>query len=154
MAGMSPEDVRRKADNAELRGITEKQPPGRPSEYSPFIGNLLIDLMATGLSLTAAAAEIGFHRWTIYRWAEEHPEFSDALKLARGKRVLFLERGLLAAPDGPTVTSRIFALKNADPEEWRDKVNVEAKVENYLLEVPAEAKTADEWAQGTTETAK
>lgn len=82
----------------------------------------MISLMAEGLSLTAAAAELGFHRDTIYEWAKVHPEFSDAVKLAKGKRILKLERDMLGAKDGPIVTARIFALKNADPEEWREKV--------------------------------
>lgn len=100
-------------------------PVGRPTEYNDTLGNELIALMATGLSITAAAADLGFHRDTIYDWAKKHSEFSDALKLARGKRVLKLERDLMTAQDGPTVTSRIFALKNADPEEWRDKIQNE-----------------------------
>ncbi len=100
-------------------------PAGRPSEYTPALGNELIELMATGLSLTAAAASLGFHRDTMYDWSQKHPEFSDALKLAKGKRVLKLETDLLDAPDGPTVTSRIFALENADPTEWRDRVQQE-----------------------------
>lgn len=98
---------------------------GRPSEYNPTLGNEVIELMATGLSLTAAAAAIGFHRDTMYDWAEKYPEFSDAVKLGKGKRVHKLETDLLAAKDGPTVTSRIFALKNADPTEWREKVAAE-----------------------------
>lgn len=96
-------------------------PAGRPSTYTETIGTELVNIMAAGLSVTAAAAELGFHRDTIYEWAKQHPEFSDALKLARGKRVLCLEREMLAATEGPRVTARIFALKNADPDEWRDK---------------------------------
>jgi hypothetical protein len=111
--------------SATHRSRTEKPSmSGRPSEYSESYGNELIELMAEGLSITAAAAELGFHRDTIYDWAEKYPIFSDALKRARGKRVLKLERDLLGAADGPTVTSRIFALKNADPGEWRDKHEV------------------------------
>lgn len=97
-------------------------PAGRPSDYKPEYGREIINLMATGLSITAAAADLGFHRDTIYEWSKQHEEFSDALKLARAKRVLSLERELLAASEGPRVTARIFALKNADPEEWREKV--------------------------------
>ncbi len=33
--------------------------------------------------------------------------------------------GLLSADMGPRVTARIFALKNAAPEEWKDKVQNE-----------------------------
>lgn len=102
--------------------MTDKSASGRPSTYKPEFGNEMISLMAEGLSLTAAAAELGFHRDTIYEWAKVHPEFSDAVKLAKGKRILKLERDMLGAKDGPIVTARIFALKNADPEEWREKV--------------------------------
>ena len=94
---------------------------GRPTEFKPSYGEEIVELMASGLSLTAAAAELGFHRQRVYEWEERHPEFADAVKLARGKRTLKLERDLLTASDGPTVTSRIFALKNAAPDEWRDK---------------------------------
>lgn len=77
--------------------------------------------MMTGLSLAAAAAEIGFHRQRVYEWVDKHPEFADTIKLAMNKRQLFLERRLLSADQGPIVTSTIFALKNAAAADWRDK---------------------------------
>lgn len=98
---------------------------GRPSKYSEAYCEQIVSLMATGLSLTAAAAELDIHRDTVYAWESSIPEFSDAIKLARGKRTLKLEKDLLSASDGPTVTSRIFALKNACAEEWREKVTNE-----------------------------
>jgi hypothetical protein len=98
--------------------------PGRPTGYSVDRGAELIGLMATGLSISAAAAAMGFHRDTIYEWADRHPEFSDALKRGRGVRVLRLEREMLAGESGPYVTARIFALKNACPEEWREKTEI------------------------------
>lgn len=104
--------------------MSRKTERGAPSKYSPAYCNEIIELMGQGLSLTAAAAGIGVHRDTVYEWEKQFPEFSDAVKLARGKRTLKLERDLLSAPDGPTVTSRIFALKNAAPDEWRDKHEV------------------------------
>jgi hypothetical protein len=96
-------------------------PAGRPSEYKPAFADEIINLMAEGLSLTAAAASLGFHRQRAYEWAEKHPEFADAIKLAQAKRTLKLEQDLLTATEGPRVTARIFALKNAAPDEWRDK---------------------------------
>lgn len=96
-------------------------PAGRPSEYNPTYVNELISLMSEGLSLTAAAAELGFVKQTVYNWAEKNPELLDAIKLGHGKRTNFLERRMLKATEGPVVTSSIFALKNAAPDEWRDK---------------------------------
>lgn len=100
---------------------------GRPSKYDESLCAKIIELMGQGLSLTAAAADLDISRETVYAWEKDgaHPEFSDAVKLARGKRTLKLERDLLSAPDGPTVTSRIFALKNACADEWREKVETE-----------------------------
>lgn len=98
-------------------------PAGRPTEYRPEYGERMIALMGEGYSLTAAAADLGFHRGTIYEWAEKHPEFGNAIKIARGKRVQALERRLLREDmPGPAMTGTIFALKNADAEEWREKV--------------------------------
>lgn len=98
---------------------------GRPTELKPGYGEEILSLMAEGLSLAAAAAELGIHRQRVYDWEAHHPEFADTIKLARSKRQLFLERRLLSAKEGPIVTSSIFALKNAAGDDWRDKQEVE-----------------------------
>lgn len=98
---------------------------GRPTDFKPQYGDEILTLMATGLSLAASAADLGFHRQRVYEWMERHPEFADTVKLAQVKRQLFLERRLLSAEASPVVTSTIFALKNAGPEDWRDKREVE-----------------------------
>lgn len=81
--------------------------------------------MATGLSLTAFAGEIGVARSTINEWIDTHPDFSESVRVGKAKRTLALERGMLSAENGPAVTARMFALKNADPDEWREKNHVE-----------------------------
>jgi hypothetical protein len=81
--------------------------------------------MEEGLSLTAAAAECDVHRQRVYEWEERHPEFAEEVRLGRAKRQAFLERRLMSAADGPIVTSSIFALKNTNPDDWRDKREVE-----------------------------
>lgn len=100
-------------------------PAGRPSKYSEAYCDEVIDTMATGLSLTAFAGEIGVARSTINEWINEHPEFSEAVRIAKAKRTLALERDMLSAQSGPAVSARMFALKNADPEEWREKQHIE-----------------------------
>ncbi len=98
---------------------------GRPTDFKPEMGEEILSLMADGLSLAAAAAVLGVHRQRVYEWMERHPNFADTVKLAQVKRQLFLERRLLSADSGPVVTSTIFALKNAGPEDWREKVTQE-----------------------------
>ncbi len=101
--------------------MSEEKSAGRPTKYKPAYCEEVISLMGEGLSFMAACASLGVHRTTAYDWVKEYPDFAAAHELGRGKRVLFLERDLLKAESGPQVTSRIFALKNAAPEEWRDK---------------------------------
>jgi len=98
---------------------------GRPTDFTPELGEKILSLMAEGLSLAAAAGELNIHRQRVYDWADRYPEFSDTVNLARSKRQAFLERRLLRAVDGPVVTSTIFALKNAGQGDWRDKVETE-----------------------------
>lgn len=95
-------------------------PAGRPTDFTPEIGEKILSKMTEGLSLAAAAAECDVHRQRVYEWEAKHPEFADTIRLARVKRQSFLERRLLSASDGPVVTSSIFALKNAAGEDWRD----------------------------------
>lgn len=100
-------------------------PAGRPTKYDPSYCDAVVETMATGLSLTAFAGDIDVHRGTINEWMETHPEFSEAVRVGKAKRTLALERGMLSAENGPAVTARMFALKNADPDEWREKKEVE-----------------------------
>ena len=104
---------------------TGRHPGGRPSEYKPEYCELVIDKMAEGLSLTAFAGHIRVARDTVYGWLSQHSEFSDAVARARSTRVLWLERKLLRSQKGAETTAAIFALRNAQPDEWRDVKHTE-----------------------------
>jgi transposase len=79
-----------------------------------------VALMASGLSITAVAGKLRLSRETLYDWERQKPEFSDAIKRGRSARVAYLEEQLLRG-NWRFITAHIFALKNAAPEEWRDK---------------------------------
>lgn len=98
---------------------------GRPTKFKPAYCDEVINTMATGLSLTAFAGEIGVARSTINEWMAQFPDFSEAVKKGQAKRVAYLERRLLDGEFGARVTSHIFALKNADPDEWQDKREIQ-----------------------------
>lgn len=102
-------------------GVTGQIGPGRPSTYRSEYCDEVIAFCADGLSLSAFAGSIGVGRSTINGWMNTYPEFEEAVGVAKAKRTLALERQMLSLENGPAVTARIFALKNADPEEWRDK---------------------------------
>ena len=98
---------------------------GRPTEYKPEYCQAVIDAMSRGLSLTAFAGTIKVAKSSIYEWLSTHSDFSDAVARGRSTRVLALETKLLAARYGAQASTAIFALRNADPSEWRDVRSVQ-----------------------------
>jgi len=99
----------------------------RPTKYTEALGEELISWMAEGYSLTAAAGKIGVSRQTVYAWAEEKPQFSDALNHARAASAAWWEdQARVTAKTGDGNASVvIFALKNRVADEWRDKVETD-----------------------------
>lgn len=100
---------------------------GRPTKYTSDLGSKILRLMSQGYSLTASAAQCGIHKQRIFEWRKKYPEFEEIVTLAQASRQTMLEHRLLTAKDGPTVTTSIFALKNAGPEDWRDRHEVVTK---------------------------
>lgn len=99
-------------------------PAGRPSKYSDAYCNEVIEFLAGGHSVTAFAGHIGVSRSTVFKWADEHEEFSDALKVGQAKATALWEDVLLkvARDGGGNATAAIFGLKNRASEDWSDKV--------------------------------
>jgi hypothetical protein len=61
----------------------KKRPVGRPSSYKPEYCEKVIELAKTGGSWAEIAAEFMVDRATLYDWADKHPDFSTALKIAK-----------------------------------------------------------------------
>ena len=113
---------------AQKRQLAHERPEhkmGRPSTYKPEYCDLVVEKMGEGLSLTGFAGFIKVDKSSIYEWMSEHPEFSHAVARGRSTRVLNLELKLLRARYGAQSSAAIFALRNADPSEWRDVRNVQ-----------------------------
>lgn len=60
-----------------------KQSFGRPSNYDPAYKKIVVDVMKQGKSIAAVAALIGVPRTKIWKWAEMHDDFRDALELGK-----------------------------------------------------------------------
>ena len=56
---------------------------GRPTKYDPKYCQLVIDLGKEGKSLHQISAKIDVALSTIYVWAEQHKDFSEALKRSK-----------------------------------------------------------------------
>lgn len=98
---------------------------GRPTLYKPSYCDEVVNMMATGYSLTAAMASLGFTRSRAHEWADIHPEFRDAIALGHAKRSMKLEELGLAAASGPQVTFVMKALANCNVEDFRERKEVE-----------------------------
>lgn len=102
-------------------------PVGRPSKYDPKYCDMAVEFLRDGYSVTALAGKIGVARSTVFKWAEENEEFSDALKTGQALAALFWEDRLrdVAMTGEGNATAAIFGVKNRSREEWRDKHEVD-----------------------------
>ena len=109
---------------------------GRPTLYRPEYCQRAIEFMGQGYSVTALAGHLGVSKDTVYLWINTHRDFSDAINMGRAARVAALEAKLLSTSQGVGVTAAIFALKNADPDEWQDRYNTESTVNVRVERIP------------------
>jgi hypothetical protein len=102
---------------------------GRPTDYRPEMGEQIIDAMATGLSLDAAAAEIGISPRSAYQWQADVPEFAQAIETGRAKALLFWEKRAIAVASGESGNAQTIsqALRNRSRSAsgWHDAARLE-----------------------------
>lgn len=109
---------------------------GRPSLYDPIYCEQLVAHMEDGASVNSFAASIDVCRATINVWANEHPEFLEALSRGKAKCAAWWEKtGRSVASTGTGNASMvIFGLKNMSSDDWRDKTEVEHGVSDSMVE--------------------
>jgi transposase len=100
----------------------------RPTKYKPEYCKAIVDHMRGGASATSFAASIGVCRATINVWADEHPEFLEALKRAKAACAEWWENLARQGASGnkeinPTLV--IFGLKNMAPDDFVERKAVE-----------------------------
>lgn len=116
---------------------------GRPTKYDPAYCDDVIEFMARGYSLEAFCGMIQVARSTLNKWMADHIEFAEAVAIAKPCRTYKLEERLMNG-DGKSSARDIFALKNASPDEWRDRREVEhqgrvtiEKIERVIIDPAA-----------------
>jgi len=75
------------------------------------------------ITITGLCLYLGIHRDTLNAWRKEDNEFSDIVKRAIDCVLIAYETKL----DTFTFGGAIFALKNIDKENWKDKTESEVK---------------------------
>lgn len=124
--------------------------PGRPSEYRPEYVTEVLAMAEGGATDMEIADSLEVSVRTLYRWKAQHPDFRQALKVAKDVADERVERSLYQRATGyeqdsvkifmpagadkpvmapfreviaPDTTACIFWLKNRKSQEWRDKVD-------------------------------
>jgi len=102
---------------------------GRPTKYRPEYCERLVELMAAGNSVNAAAMEMGFDNASMYDWAGKYPEFSIAM--SRGKQALatWYEKEAKNNLANGRYNANLFKFLSANVIGWSDKVEHNTKVE-------------------------
>jgi transposase-like protein len=130
----------------------KKKKRGRPSLYNPEIHPKIAgDLALMGKTQPEIAKAIGVDEDTVIRWRKEFPEFAGAIKenkdqadsvvvaslYQRACGYEYTEKSEKVDPEkgtivtttikhvAPDTTAQIFWLKNRQPQDWRDKQQVE-----------------------------
>jgi hypothetical protein len=83
---------------------------GRPTLYKWEYCQRIIDAMAMGLSVEAAAAKIGVSARSLYYWQKEYPEFLQAIQEGRHKSQLWWELRAIALANGKAGNAQIVML--------------------------------------------
>jgi hypothetical protein len=108
-------------------------PGGRPTKYDSKYCDMVIDHMAKGLSFESFAGVIEVSRDSLYEWAKQHREFSDAKKIGTSKSLLYWEQLGLDGATGNnsngvyyfSASTWIFSMKNRFRWSDRHELSVE-----------------------------
>lgn len=65
---------------------------GRPTKYRKKFCEMLIDHMSEGLSFSSFGGRIGVSRDTLFKWVNDHVEFSDAKNTGMQAHLLKFEK--------------------------------------------------------------
>jgi DNA-binding XRE family transcriptional regulator len=89
----------------------------RPTKYEPKLADKLLEMMSQGLTKQEAAAELKISRDTMYRWAKEHKEFGESLKLgtewSEAVNISILRQGALGKINKFNPTAFALLMNNA-----------------------------------------
>lgn len=108
----------KKAAKTQTAEKPKKRPVGRPSKYDPEFCHVVLALADDGLGPAAYAVQFDVDKATLYRWAQEHPDFATALQKAKAREQVWWEQqgrmGLFADKFNATVWQKTMAAKFRD----------------------------------------
>ena len=101
--------------------------------FNPDMCDVMIEMGKQGASQKMMFAEIGINKDVAKRWCKDHPDFADALEMAKTHSQAFWEREILANVGNKAFNSRLaeIALRGQFQEDYREtrEQKVEGKVD-------------------------
>ena len=144
---------------------------GRPTQYRLNYNNTVYKLCLLGATDKEIASILDISEATLYKWKLKHPKFVEAIKEGKEKADAEIANKLYHRAKGyshpdvhisnymgdititpltkhypPDPTSMIFWLKNRQPRLWRDKQEIDQKinVDLTVVEVITKAQVDDD----------
>ena len=111
--------------------IEVTRPVGRPSLYDPAYCEQAIELGKIGKSTEAIGAILGVGTATLYRWMDEHPEFREAIGIAKDMELYWWEEQaqayMVENKESDRLNSGIWARSMAArfPKKYRESTKTE-----------------------------
>ena len=109
---------------------------GRPSKYDPALCNKVVELGRQGKSVEQISSALGFHYKTLLYWAETHPEFLEAMELAKQYELAYWEdlgsQYIVEAPQSAKLNTGLWSRSMAArfPAKYRENSKVEVTGKN------------------------
>lgn len=124
---------------------------GAPTKRTPERLHTIKEALGLGLDYGTAARLAGIHPDTLRVWRKDDPEFSAQLEQARSQPLMtaaqVIQKAITNDDDPREATAAAFKFLRARSDEFRDKVDVSATVEEkkspVLIADPA--KSASDW---------
>lgn len=128
MSDTTKAKTRKKAAPAEAR------PPGRPSDYSLELADLICERMAEGESLRSICqADDMPNRATVFRWLASNKEFSDQYARACEARAEFLFDDMLDIADETGFDTLISETGPRANTEWISRSRLRVDTRKWML---------------------
>lgn len=100
---------------------------GRPTDYTPLYCEQVIELGRQGKSHAQIAAALDVARMTLYRWADAHTDFCDAMIKARDLSQAWWENAAQVGLTTPGFNAALWA--KSMPARFPDDYSERSKVE-------------------------
>jgi len=103
---------------------------GAPCKYKPEYCELLKEHMGAGYSFETFAATIDVSKDTLYQWAKDFPDFSDAFDKSRVKCQMYWEKTGINGVNGKIrhFNGAVWAFWMKNRFQWHDNVKLEQTV--------------------------